>query len=425
MKLNKIIGFIAAITIITSGTVFAYREITTEDDVKLQVEEYKPAPQKQEVPEFKINRYENIDSIGWINDREMLIKIKKQGYSKRPEILYPYVFYEWSYYLGIYNPDTGSIKEFKDVTMSDFSYSISPDKQYIFYREYKDIPPADSDKWKEEYKSGRLLNYKMKILNLSTGEIWDLKTRYKNSDSRCKWVSNDLIIISYSYEKVWEIINTKGEVQKSGPLVVSAKEIMYFAGADIKTSNNELSGLIYFRVDISVKGGTNSEIVSVDINSKKKQTLKKINAFCQFIHANGVNLLGLYPASIDQNATLQWLDAAGTVKKEYSLDFFPGLDIAEGTQSSVSPDGKVLALATQAHKAKAAQDNKTADDPAIKSIIWSGKLSLLELATGNKRDVLECGSIENISWNPDGNTICFSSKINHNAEPATYVVSFK
>lgn len=420
MKLNKIIGFIAAIAIITSATVFAYREVAS-GDVKLQVEEYKPAPKRQEVLEFKISRYENIDSIGWINDREMLIRIKKQEYSKKPDMLFPYVYYEWSYYLGIYNPDTGSIKDFKDVTMSDFSYSISPDKQYIFYREYKDILGYSSDQWTEEYNSGRLLNYKMKMLNLSTGEIWDLKTRYKNSDSMCKWVSNDLIIISYPYEKVWEIIDTKGEVQKSGPLIDSAKENVYFAGSDIRASNNELNGLIYFRLD----KGNNTEIVSVDINSRKKQTLKKINDFCQFIHANGVNLLGLHPAGIDQNATLQWLAADGTVKREYSVNFFTRLDITEGTQSSVSPDGKILALAAQTHKAKAAQDNKSADAPAIKSVIWSGKLSLLELATGTTRDVLDCGSIENISWNPDGNSICFSSKINLNAEPATYVVSFK
>lgn len=428
MKVNKIIGLIAAVSLITSGTVFAYSEVNS-GDAELQIEEYKPAPQKQEVPGFKITPYENIYSMGWINDREILIRIKNHEYPKtikgiNTEDMTPYTYVERSYYLAVYNPDTGSTKEFRDVNMADYYYSFSPDKKYALYEDYKIIPEVGGKEWKAALENGELYNHKMMLLNLSTGAITGLNTKYKNKDAEYQWIDNDRIIANYPFEGSWDILDLNGNVLKTGPVTDMAEEFMSLCGTDIKAVGNELSGVVYFKIDKTVKKGdklgTVSDIVTVDINTKEQKSIKKIDAYVLFARSNGVNLLKEYSSTFGLPAKLQWLDETDTLKKEYLIDHNVTLGPGTFTQSSVSPDGKMIALAT--HKNESVQIRK-ADGAMDQKGVWAADLTLLDLNTGSTKEVLNCGSIENISWNKDGNTICFSSRTNLDAEPTTYIVS--
>ncbi len=432
MKPQKIIGLVAAGIIAAVGTLFAYNSISAGDE-DIHVMNYKPAPQTQNSSSFRISRYENIQTLDWVNDREILTMSKKADYPKSINIKgrKPVIYNETSYYLGIYNPDTGISKDFKDVNMRIF-LGMSPDKKYALYEEFKRIPPSDSGEWKEALKSGELYNHGIKLLNLSTGSISELKTKYKNKDAEYQWIENNKIVANYPFEGVWEIVDINGNIVKSGPVTSTPKECTYFSGTDIKSTGNDISGRIYFRLDKTVKNGTNTQIVTVDINTKEVKTLIKVNDYCNFAHSKGINMLLLFPQGGSPNATLQWLDDSGIVKNEFPID--PSTDIYNGVLSriSVSPNGKIAALPSHTSqftgsvnkvKPEAGTNEPELVEDKLKKIVWTGKLTLLDLESGKTRDVINCGSVQNISWSSDGNTICFSSKRNIDSEATSYIVA--
>lgn len=331
---------------------------------------------------LNIYSFEEKEFAGWIDTNKMLLFTPKKG-EKAPSTPYPVRG------LAVYDTETGEMKEFTDTKVGGF-IGISPDKKYVLYYEPKYIPETDSEKWQEEYNSGELFHYVIKLLNIKDGSIADFNAKYKNKDAAYKWINDEMILAVYPYEKQWEINNIKGELIKSGNL--SSDNYLGLTGADIKVLGSDITGTIY----IKEAEGAPTKIIAIDVNTNEAKTIvsKEIAAWCTF--QGGIMLL-------DGNGTkdivIQSLDNDGNVLKDYRIP-----EMANVEESVISPDKTKIALAGNFGG-------------------WERKVMLMDLNTGELKDLVTCGSIENLSWSNDGTFISLASRTSWEDTPRSYIIN--
>ncbi|MGH4123985.1 MAG: hypothetical protein ACREV6_13750 [Clostridium sp.] len=223
----------------------------------IKVMAYKPSAQTNEKG-YQIDKYQKIESVAWINDNEVLTLTKK-GEFKNADSTVPIR------YCSIYNLNTKSSKDFKDVNIDQFM-GVSPDKKYVLYAEARFIPKVESPQWQKALDSGDLLHKNVKLLNLSTGEITNVNTEKLNSDAQFIWVSNNKILANYFHK--WEIIDTTGKAYAKGSYNADKYDGAWISGVDdIKDLGTSVEGKFYYTQDKNGKEGV--KLCTVDVKTKE------------------------------------------------------------------------------------------------------------------------------------------------------------
>jgi hypothetical protein len=330
---------------------------------------------------FDITTFEKMEFAGWLNSKEMLILTEKEH---QMTSVSPYP----TRGLAIFDISNNQVKEFENTEVGYF-IGISPDKSYVLYSEPKYIPEVESSQWQEDLDSGKLLSYEIKLLKLSDGNIIKFNSQYKNKDAAYKWVSSTMILAMYPYESRWEISDLTGSILKSGTL--NGNNYLGLTGADIQISGTEITGTIYYKE----ADGAPTKILAIDINTNDTKVVvsKEIAAWCTF--QEGVMLLD---ANSTREVVFQSLDKEGNVLRDYKIG-----ELANVEESSISPDGSKIVLAGDFGG-------------------WARKVMLLDLTTGELKDILTCGSIENLSWSSDGNYISLASRTSWEETPRSYII---
>jgi len=256
LSLCLTIGVIGGV--ITCG-IISYSHTSTTQTIKVMA--YKPSAQINQTG-FQIDKYQKIESAAWINDNEVLTLTKK-GDFKNADSTVPIR------YCSIYNLNTKSSKDFKDVNIDEFM-GVSPDKKYVIYAEARTIPAVGSSQWKKALDSGDLLHKNVKLLNISTGEITNVNTEKLNSDAQFIWVSNNKILANY-FEK-WQIIDTTGKVYAQGSYNAGKFDDAWISGVDdIKDLGTSVEGKFYYTQDKNGKEGV--KLCTVDVKTKEIKTI--------------------------------------------------------------------------------------------------------------------------------------------------------
>lgn len=377
---------------------------------------------------FKINSLPNINALDWLSDNEILTiketeemkaakkaaaentkKMKealKSGKDAKQVISTVSFVTGGSEYLSIYNIDTGKSKDFKNVNVGRF-ISVSPDKRYALYEEPKDIPTGDE--WKRDLASGKLFNYSIKLLDLTTGAVSDLKTEYKNKETNYEWINNDTLLMFYPNENdKWVIQNINGTVYKSGNYKEpNANYHSWSAHAlNVKISGSNVTGYITLEQwDPSVAGITlKSTYYMIDISTNTIKQIYRSESSGNYTVQNNVILASDYSKDPKPATKLCYFDKSGTKKGEYNFE-----GIADASACRISRDGSKVAFAQQM--------------PLSKIIT----LSILDLNTGKINKVYETNSILNIwnmnlKWNSDGSGLIFNTNNTQADSTDTYMV---
>ncbi|MBZ9625919.1 hypothetical protein G9F71_024230 [Clostridium sp. FP2] len=255
MVRKKILSLILTVAVV--GGIITYGiNYNTSDTQNIKVMAYKPSAQTNEKG-YQIHKYQKIESVAWINDNEVLTLTKKG------EFKIPYST-EAIKYCSIYNLNTKSSKDFKNVNIDKFM-GVSPDKKYVLYAEERIIPKVESE-WQKALDSGELLHKNVKLLNLSTGEITNVSTQKLNSDAQFIWVSNNKILANYSDK--WKIIDTAGKVYTQGSYNADEFDSASISGVDdIKDLGTTVEGKFYYTQDKNGKEGV--KLCTVDVKTKE------------------------------------------------------------------------------------------------------------------------------------------------------------
>lgn len=256
LSLVLIIGVVGGVT--TYG-IISHLGASTTQTIKIMA--YKPSAQINQNG-FQIDKYKKIESVAWINDNEVLTLTKK-GDFKNPDSTQPIR------YCSIYNLNTKSSKDFKDVNIDEFM-GVSPDKNYVIYAEARIIPPVGSSQWKKAVNSGEIFHKNVKLLNLSTGEITKLDTKISNCNAQFIWVSKNKILVNYLHE--WKIIDTTRKVYAKGSYNADKFDAAWISGVDdIKDLGTSVEGKFYYTQDKNGKEGV--KLCTVDVNTKEIKTI--------------------------------------------------------------------------------------------------------------------------------------------------------
>ena len=263
MSRKKILSLFLTIGVIGSVTTYgiiSHFPISTSESIKVMA--YKPSAKINQTG-FQIDKYQKIESVAWINDNEVLTLTKK-GEFKKPDSTLPIR------YCSIYNLNTKSSKDFKDVNILKFM-GMSPDKKYVIYTEARIVPALGSVQWEKDVDSGEFFHSNVKLLNLSTGKITKLDTEKYNYAAEFIWVSNNKILVN-NFEK-WDIIDTTGKVYAEGSFKDYKSDGAWMISGvdDIKDLGTSVEGKFYYNKYKNGKEGI--DLCTMDVETKEIKTI--------------------------------------------------------------------------------------------------------------------------------------------------------
>lgn len=388
MVMRKAFGGILAGAILVTSAKYGYDKIfaaPTRHGVTLL--DYSSTTSANKPFSVKINSLKSLHVLGWLNANEVLTATKKDDF-KNPDSI------QEVDYLSTYNTETGKTKEFKDTNVSSF-INISPDKKYALYEEPKSIPKVSGEEWQKDLDSGKIYNYSVKLINLQTGEVKSLSTKYKNKETNYSWVDNDKLLMFYPNENdSWVIQNLAGKEIKSGKYKEPANDYHSWNVFNLNTTakDNNLKGAFTIQqFDPSIAGvTTKSTYFAIDSNTGAQKQLYRSNGFSTYTVQNNVLLAGDDTDKQDQTKLL-WFDQAGNKKGETTVD---GLVFVDRT--AISKDGTKAAFLMNKVNSK------------------DFSINVLDFNTGKVNKVYEGNSIfvgngvDNLSWNADGTKLSFS-----------------
>lgn len=336
---------IAGVVAITGcGISYAFRstpEKKSSNNIKVLA--YKESTTIVSKSNYKIDKFDGINAIAWLNDNEVLTI----RYKSTKTVSLPYgksALADETKMLSVYNLDTGETKDFKDANV--FAYiGLSKDNKYALYKEARNIPPSGSDEYKKEFASGELFRESVKILNLQTGEITQLKHLDKNSDDTYIWLDGTKLLEVGGYTNQWQIVDVNGKIYKSGylgketdsPLKVS-NEYGTVEDTDIKISGDNITGCIYFEPHPDV--GFSQTIKKYDITTNELTTVVNENKNVEGIDFSKQNDMYLEDLYIPSKETFKILNKDFSTKKEIATNdyVFCDLDYRSMETPCISPD---------------------------------------------------------------------------------------
>lgn len=348
----------------------------------IKVMEYKPSAKVNENG-YQIDKYQNIESVAWINENEVLTLTRKSEFKNADSI-------RTIRYCSIYNLNTKSSKDFKNVDIDEF-LGVSPDKKYVLYAEARNIPKIESQEWKNALASGDLLHKNVKLLNLSTGEITDVNTEKLNSDAQFIWVSNNKILGNYFNH--WTIIDTTGKVYVDGSYNAGKYDNAWISGVDdIKDLGSSVEGKFYYTQNKNGEEGV--KVCSTDVKTRE---IKDIYANKYSLHAdkkgktiimdnynnNGDAVDGVY---VNRTFGALVMDESGKVLQDIKL---PKGRITSGSLISdyvLSPDGsKAVYVERNMDKNNQASLNNNNLDVDIK---------VIDTKTGDTKEIVKASNLK-------------------------------
>lgn len=400
---------IAGVVAITGcGISYAFRstpEKKSSNNIKVLA--YKESKTIESKSNYKIDKFDGINAIAWLTDNEILTI----RYKSTKTVSLPYgksALADETKMLSVYNLDTGETKDFKDANVYKY-IGLSKDNKYALYGEERTIPPSGSDEYKKEFASGELFRESVKILNLQTGEIAQLKSLDKNSDDTYIWLDGTKLLEVGGYTNQWQIVDVNGKTYKSGHLgkeTDSPKKVSTEYGTvediDIKISGDNITGCIYFEPNLDF--GSLSTIKKYDIITNELTTVINgdKNTYAEFSKQNDMYLEALYIQSKD---TLRILNKDFSIRKEIATnDTVFNIDNDCKDVPCISPDESKLYFLGR------------------KNI-----LQQLDLQTGAITEIFTDSSVER---KPDAHAKLFlnndgSKLLYNNGANTTYVLSFK
>lgn len=217
---------------------------------------------KRKASMYQIDEYENIEGLDFIGENEVLTLTKKDSNLS---------------YFSIYNLITKEFKDYTEGKIGEF-LSISFDKSYVIYSEPRNVPKVKSEEWKKVIGSGDFKHKNIKILNLITGEISDVKTEQNNIDAEFEFISNNKILANYLSS--WEIMDVEGKVCNEGV----HNNWAYISGIDdLKDLGHKVEGKFYYtELKEHGKGTGVGAVCSIDINTKE---IKRVYENSNFLNA--------------------------------------------------------------------------------------------------------------------------------------------
>ncbi|MBW9145568.1 hypothetical protein K2F40_08130 [Clostridium sp. CM028] len=436
MVRKKILSLILMVGVVGGISAYAinYHNSSMQN---IKVMAYKPSAQTNEKG-YQIDKYQNIESAAWINDNEVLTLTKK-GEFKTPDSMVPIN------YCSIYNLNTKSSKDFKEVNIDEFM-GVSPDKKYVLYSEARTIPKCESPEWQKALDSGELLHKNVKLLNLSTGEITNVNTERLNSDAQFIWISKNKILANY-FEK-WAIIDTTGKVYANGSYNAGKFDNARISGVDdIKDLGTTVEGKFYYTQSKSGKEGV--KLCTADVKTKETKTIfsnqyagmadkKSKTIIIDHFNNNGEQS----PDGVFVNRTF------GAIIMDETGKQLQDIKLPKGKINNtyvVSPDGSKVAYEEGVN-----HDGHTPPDPdtsikiidtktgAIKEIVNGTSLkdkdAKIEYRTFHyidkngkyvKKKIPVCIAISNICWDSTSTALSFTygNYRSGNSEINTYIVS--
>lgn len=400
MSKKKIISFIVlAGIIITSGTIVLkntdvlqhIKSAKAENSIKLM--NYKPA-KNVNTSGYQVDKYDKTNIVGLINGNEVLTLTTKDVPKKTV------IPSDENYYCSIYNLNTKSKKDFKDVNISNF-YGLSPDKKYALYMEPHYASKETPEEVKQVQKRGNLYRG-LKVLNLYTGQVNTLIPDHSNGEF--KWISNDKVWASFFTG--WQIIGVDGKVYASGDYDVAGNVGAWTVGSDINDLGNTVEGKIYYTKEENKP--TSISLKSMDIKTKEIKSLfysthslhavKQGNtiAMDKFVD-HGETSPGIY----DRTFQTIILDSNGQLIRNIDLTDY-GLN-----NFVLSPDGSKSAYIEQ-DNSKNISNSNTKQAPVDLNNIQS-TLKIIDIKTGATKEIIKCPYISNITWNNTGDSLSFTS----------------
>ncbi|MDT8717405.1 hypothetical protein IAI10_12110 [Clostridium sp. 19966] len=436
MNKKKILSVLLTTMLIVGVSVFASKENNNShggSNKNIKVLNYKPVSKAEtiKVNGFQIDKYENQDIIDWISDNEALTFHEQYVDSANFHVGY----------CSVYNLTTKTSKDYKNVEIANYM-GISPDKKYVLYKE-KRFVPEDKVQWQKELDSGRLLHANLKLLNLATGEITDVKTENDNKDAEFKWINNNAIMANY-FDK-WEIIDTTGKLLDQASYENNKYAYPSISGLDnIKQTDDGFEGRLYYTS--SIRGTAESKLMSMDIKSKKIKTI--LPASDKYFHAdeksdtiimdttnnNGpANSKGVF-----ENRTFgaQVLDTTGKVLRN--------IELPKGRIDDSKDLPKEYTLSPDGSKAVYIEKNTDIGDASVyKKKGVEAVLKVIDTKTGEVKNIVSAEDIEkqiqlredqrpiltgdysyfdNLIWSSDSNSLSFNYELGNKVN--SYIVSF-
>lgn len=382
MAKKKIISILLIVGIIGSVSIFAINNNIQAASQDIKITAYKASTIANENG-YQIDKYEDVESEGWISDNEVLTLTKKGEHKDA---------YNLSdiKYCSIYNLNTKESKDFKDVNIHEL-LGISPDKKYVLYAEARNIPAWESEEHKTAIASGEFFHRNIRLLNLSTGEITDVATDIRNSDTEFRWVDGNNILINYYTKCV--ISDLTGKVLEEVNYNNNSLTFTNLTGVeDVKYLDAGLEGKIYYTS--SESGVVGSTLYSIDVKTKQIKKFsfnhgstglgadKKGNTILlDNTKDNGpINSKGVF---VNRTFGVLILDETGKVLHD--------VELANGKYAKdfiLSPDGSKVAFIEENNCIK--QQGGVEGDPVLK---------IIDTKTGNIKEIVK-GSALNDS-NPD------------------------
>ncbi|MDS0527789.1 hypothetical protein NNC19_19030 [Clostridium sp. SHJSY1] len=456
MNRKKIAALILSFAFVVLIGAYLINYTAAKADEKIMVMEYTP-PIITGENGYQIDKYENIENNQWIDENNVL-SLTKKGDFKNPDSTTSVR------YCSVYNLNTNDSKDFKNVDIDEF-LGVSPDNKYVLYSEPRAIPKlinengTQTEEAKKAYESGDLYHKAIKVLNLSTGEITDIKTEKVNSFAEFKWVGNNKILENYCSGK-WRIADISGKVYIEGNYNSDYSELVRIAGVDdIKDLGDNVEGRFYYTQDVNGTNGGRAEtkICSIDIKTKvvkaiytNKNSLggskKGKTIVIDNFNDNGKAVDGVF-----LNRTF------GEIIMDESGKIIRNIDLPKGIQNSefiLSPDGTKAAYLEYPNEIKPIGDSSKSDNNGNTDIC----LKVIDIKTGDIKEIVKSSSlkdendeveyrnikrpsldesekdgkiqvkkgIENICWSSKGKELSFTygNSSKNNTKINSFIVSF-
>lgn len=391
MTKKKVIAIILVLGIIGSAGMIIkskYTQTVQASDQDIKLMSYKASDVINE-NSFQIDKYENIESIAWINDNEVLTLSKKGEFKNRDSTTDVK-------YCSIYNLNTKESKDFKEVNIDDhMPVKISTDKRYVLYVEPRTIPKIHSDEWQKALDSGDLLHRTIKILDLITGDIIEPGIEKNNRDAQFEWIGNDKLLINYNDK--WVITNVTGKVIEEGSFKTNSDTFVNVVGFDdIKDLDTGLKGKMYYFQHDSKEENGDKKLLSMDINAKEIKNIfsnKNVTDACKM----GTTVMVQYDyGNNEDNAEdeiihgFSILDESGKVLHDIKLPAD-----REGGSYALSPDGSKAGYI----EGRDLIDIGPAEDGDVQEAI-----KIIDTKTGNIKEIVKVSDLDKKAEDDNGST---------------------
>lgn len=401
VKKKIMIGLLSATVLCTSVGV-GYKQIfasINKENVTLL--SYSAAKTTKTDATFKINALSCGEAVEWLSDSEVLTLNKKSEYSDTYKPSYKHSVYSFS----VYNTNTGKTKDFKDVNYGGEGIKISPDKKYVLYIEPKIIPKGGTPEWQNDYKSGKIFNRSVKILNLDTGKITDFKGEYKSKEANYSWIDNDKLFVYYPNEgNKWDIQNVDGTIYKTGYFKANDSKSNAWPAynLNIKVSGKDVSGNFIICVDDPAVLGQNIKSTYYSVNvatNEMKQIYKPTGVSVNYTVQNNEILIEENDDSYEYTK-LSYFNTDGVKLGETKTTEF-SRERLENVYA-ISKDGKTIAFPAVVPLPKGTPIKESVKDTTT-------SLDILDLSTGKVKKVYQSkNSIKSIKWSDDGSSLIFN-----------------